>query len=408
MFSELTNLDFLALIGKANHKTTRAHNKRLILKTIYNAGEISRADIARVTSLTRGTVSDAVTELMEEGLVKEIGIGKSTGGKPPTLLSVVENSRYLIGIDLADSEFRGAGLNLRGKIRNNFKIPIRDSDGETALYLLYQLIEKLIESADSPILGIGIGTPGLIDSERGIVKNAVNLDWHDLSLKGILEKKYNLPVYIANDCQVAALAECTFGENNNVKNLIVIKVGRGTGAGIVINGKIHYGDGFGAGEIGHVKVVENGDLCRCGNSGCLETLTSTRAIVRSARIIFQQDKNSLLHNFSKNPDEIDMETIFKAFEAGDKEIHKLASVAGHYLGIAIANLVGALNIQKIVIAGPLSYFGRALIDPIKEEMKRRALRSLADETEVEVSKLGTEIVILGAGALLLANQLGLP
>lgn len=396
------------MIGKANHKTTRAHNKRLILKTIYNAGEISRADVAREIGLTRATVSDAVAELMKEGLVREIGIGKSTGGKPPTLLSVIENSRYLIGIDLADSEFCGAGLNLRGKIRNSFRIPIRDSDGETALSLLYQLIEKLIESADGPILGIGIGTPGLIDSERGIVKNAVNLDWHDLSLKEILEKRYNLPVCIANDCQVAALAECTFGENNNVKNLIVIKVGRGTGAGIVINGKIHYGDSFGAGEIGHVRVVEDGDLCRCGNRGCLETLTNTRAIVRSAKTIFQQDKNSLLHNFSKNPDEIDMEIVFKAFEAGDEEVQKLVSVVGHYLGIAVASLVGSLNIQKIVIAGSLSRFGKALIEPIKEEMKRRALRSLADETEVQVSKLGSEIVILGAGALLLANQLGLP
>lgn len=396
------------MIGKANHKTTRAHNKRLILKTIYNAGEISRADVARETGLTRATVSDTVAELMEEGLVKEVRVGKSTGGKPPTLLSVVENSRYLIGIDLADSEFCGAGLNLRGKIRNRFKIPVKDSDGEKALSLLYQLIEKLIESADSPILGIGIGTPGLIDPERGIVKNAVNLDWHDLPLKEILEKKYNLPVYIANDCQVAALAESTFGENNGVKNLIVIKVGKGTGAGIVINGKIYYGDGFGAGEIGHVKVIDDGDICRCGNSGCLETLTSTRAILKSAKVIFQQDKNSLLHNFTKNSDEIDMETIFKAFEAGDKEIHKLISIVGHYLGIVIANLVGSLNIQNIVIAGVLSRFGSALIKPMEEEIKRRSLKALASVTRITVSKLGSEIVILGAGALLLANQLGLP
>ncbi|MGQ9617368.1 MAG: ROK family protein [Candidatus Aminicenantia bacterium] len=396
------------MIGKANHKTTRAHNKRLILKTIYNAREISRANVARDTDLTRATVSDAVAELMKEGLVREIGTGKSTGGKPPRLLSVVENSRYLICIDLADSEFCGAGLNLRGKIRNIFKIPIMDSDGKTALSLLYQLIEKLIQSADCPILGIGIGAPGLIDSKKGIVKKAVNLDWHDLPLKEILEEKYNLPVYIANDCQVAALAECTFGGSKNFQNLIVIKVGRGTGAGIVINGKIYYGDGFGAGEIGHVKIVENGDLCSCGNIGCLETLTSTRAIIRSAKTIFQQNKDSLLHNFSKNPDEIDMETVFKAFETGDKETHKIVSVVGHYLGIAVANLIGALNIKKVIIAGSLSRFGEALIEPIKAEVKRRALRSLANETEVEISKLGAEIVILGAGALLLANQLGLP
>lgn len=396
------------MIGKATHKTTRAHNKRLILKTIYNSGEISRAEVSRVTGLSRATVSDAVAELIEDGLVTEIGQGPSTGGKPPVLLKVLDDSRYLIGIDLADNEFCGAGINLRGKIKNRFSLPIKDSDGEFALSILYKLIDKLIESADSPILGIGIGTPGLIDSQKGIVKNAVNLNWHNLPLKEILEKKYNLPVYIANDCQVAALAECTFAESNDINNLIVIKIGRGTGAGIVINRKIHYGDNFGAGEIGHLTVVENGDLCRCGNHGCLETLTSTRAIIKSAKAIFMEDKSSKLHNFAKSKDEIDINVIYNAFRADDGEIQKLISVVGHYLGIAVANLVGSLNIQNIKIAGVLSRFGDALIEPIKEEMKRRALNTLADETRIEVSKLGSEIVILGAGALLLANELGLP
>lgn len=396
------------MIGKATHKTTRAHNKRLVLKTIYNAGEISRADVARATGLSRATVSDTVSELMEEGLVTEIGHGPSTGGKPPVLLKVLDDSRYLIGIDLADSEFWGAGMNLRGKIKNKVILPIKDTDGDVALSTLYELIEKLIKTADSPILGIGIGTPGLIDSQRGIVRKAVNLDWHDLPLKEILEKKYNLPVYIANDCQVAALAECTFGENNGIQNLILIKISRGTGAGIVLNRKIHYGDSFGAGEIGHVAIVDNGDLCRCGNHGCLETLTSTRAIIKSAKAIFNGDKSSKLHNFVRSPDDIDMNVIYKAFEEGDKEIQKLISVVGHYLGIAVANLVGSLNIKNIVIAGVLSRFGSALTEPIKEEVKRRALNTLADETRIEVSKLGSEIVILGAGALLLTNELGLP
>ncbi len=396
------------MTGKADHKTTRAHNKRLILKTIYNSGEISRADVARETGLTRATVSDAVAELIEKGLVREVGTGKSTGGKPPTLLSVVDDSRYIIALDLADSVFCGAGINLRGKIKEKFIASIKDSDGETALKILYELIEKLLKSADSPVLGLGIGTPGLIDSKRGIVKNAVNLDWHELPLKDILEKRYNLPVYIANDCQVAALAECIFSKNNDVQNLVLVKVGRGTGAGIVINRKIHYGDGFGAGEIGHIKVVEDGDLCRCGNVGCLETLTSTRAITRSAKAIFMQDGNSLLHNFANSPEEIDMDVVFKAFQAGDKEIYKLISVVGHYLGIAVANIVGLLNIENIVIAGVLSRFGDALIEPIKEEMKRRSLKNLAHETRIEVSKLGSEIVILGAAALLLTNELGLP
>ena len=393
---------------KATRQQTKAHNTRLILKTIYDEGEVSRADIARLTGLTRTTVSDAVAELIEDGLVTEVGLGPSAGGKPPTLLSIVDDSRYLLGIDLAESEFRGAVTNLRGEIKHRLSLPIHDRDGDAALALVYDLIDDLVAVADSPILGIGIGTPGLMDARRGVVRNAVNLDWHDLPLGDLLEERYELPVYIANDSQVAALAEFTFGDSKDVSNLIVIKVGRGTGAGIVLNRQLYYGDGFGAGEIGHVAVLENGELCRCGHYGCLETVTSSQAIVRHAQAIAKNDPHSTLHRLVATPEEINTDIVLQAFEVGDEALRQVIAEVGHHLGIAVANLVGALNVERIVIAGSVARFGQALLEPIVREVRRRSLAALADETCIEITSLGSDIVILGAAALLLTRELGLP
>ncbi len=393
---------------KATRQQTRAHNIRLIIKTIYSKKEISRADIARLTGLTRATVSAAVAELINDRLVTEVGFGPSGGGKPPILLSMADNSRYLIGIDFADIEFRGALVNLRGEIRHRYSLPIDGRNGDNALDLVYELIDKLVSLADSPILGIGIGTPGLIDAQRGVVRNAVNLNWHDLFLRDLLEERYEFPVYIANDSQVAALAEFTFGESKNISNLIVIKIGRGIGAGIILNRELYFGENFGAGELGHVVIVEDGKPCQCGHYGCLETVTSSQAIVKRAQDIAKNNARSALYQFFAKPEEIDIEAVSKALMNGDEELHEIIDEAGRYLGMAVANLVGILNIQYIVIAGSAAIFGQTLLDPIRREVNRRSLAALADETNIEISSLGPDIVILGAAALLLNHELGLP
>jgi N-acetylglucosamine repressor len=393
---------------KANSQQAKAHNRLLILRTIYNKARISRADIARETGLSRATVSDAVTGLMKDGFVAEVGIGSSVVGKPPILLSMVDNARYLIGIDLAETEFRGAVIDLRGKIIHRLNLAINGRDGDAALASVYGLLDKLIPLAEGPLLGIGIGTPGLINVRQRVVRNAVNLDWHDLPLGDLLDERYRMPVHIANDSQTAALAEHTFGDSKNISNLIVINMGRGTGAGIVLNGQLYYGDGFGAGEIGHVAYVESGERCRCGHYGCLETVASSQAIVRRARAIATYDHHSRLFRQGASLEDIDMDIVSQAFEAGDEAVQTLIAEVGRYLGFAAANLVGILNINRIVMAGSAARFGQALLEPIKREIKRRSLPGLADETTVEITTLGPDIVILGAAALLLKHELELP
>jgi predicted NBD/HSP70 family sugar kinase len=202
------------------------------------------------------------------------------------------------------------------------------------------------------------------------------------------------------------LGEYTFGPDRGMDNLIVVKVGRGTSAGIVLNGRLHYGDGSGAGEIGHVRVVENGSLCLCGHTGCLETIASTRAMIEKARQLFAGDPQSALRQFADTEEAINTEVILHAFLAGDAEIARIVEEVGHYLGIAIANLVGALNIQTIIIAGSLARFGRPLLEVISAEMRRSAMAALSDEVNVHLSELGRDVVMLGAASLLLSHELG--
>ena len=254
-------------------------------------------------------------------------------------------------------------------------------------------------------MGIGVGTPGLIDAREGIVCQAVNLEWRDLPLRRLLQERYNLPVYVSNDSHASALGEYAFGQKRQIANLIVIKVGRGTSAGIVLNGRLHYGDGSGAGEIGHVRVVDNGKPCLCGQTGCLETVASTRAIIDRAQSIVGKNPSSQLHHFISSPEEITTDTILQAFKSGDEEIRQLVIDIGRYLGIAVAYLVGALNIQHIFIAGSMARFGDVLVDTIRHEMRQRVMSLLSAETEVTLSVLGQDIVMLGAASHLLTNEL---
>lgn len=392
---------------KATRQHTKTHNSQLILQTIYDRGRVSRADIARLTGLTRTTVSDIVGELMEDGLVAEVGIGPSAGGKPPILLSVVADSRHIIAIDLANSEFRGAVVNLRGEFRHRLELPVGDRDGDEALELVYRLVDELIALTDSPILGIGIGSPGLMDARHGVVRKSVNLDWQDLPLGSLLEARYHLPVYIANDSQVAALAEMRFGSGKDATNLIVIKIGRGVGAGIVLNRQLYFGDNFGAGEIGHVVIDPGGEPCRCGNCGCLETLVSSRALVRRVREMARQDPSATVHRFAATLEEINTAVLLEVFHAGDESIARLIEQTGQYLGTSVASMTASLGIQRVVIAGSMARFGRALTDPIKRQIAVRSLPVLATEIEIETSNLGNDIVILGAAALLLSEELGI-
>ena len=198
------------------------------------------------------------------------------------------------------------------------------------------------------------------------------------------------------------MGEYTYGKGHAPEsNMIVINARHGIGAGIVINGRLFQGDGGSAGEIGHIVVVpDGGQLCRCGNYGCLETVASTQALIKRVQMLVPQ---SIPTQLPKSPQEITLDTIEKAFSSGDHLARQVVLETGRYMGIAISSLVGTLNIQKIILTGDMTRFGSPWLDEIRGEVTQRTLSRLAQDTQIEIGQLGGNNIILGASAMLANN-----
>ncbi len=390
---------------KATHQKTKQHNRDLVLKTIFNQQPISRAEIARVTKLTRVTVSDMVNICLAEGLVEEVGFGTSLGGKSPILLSVVPDSRYIIGLNLGQDKFIGSIVNLLGEMKETIEIPINHSDKQHALQYVYQILNQLMSKKWNPIVGIGVATPGLVNTQEGIIVDAVNLEWQDFPLAHLLEEHYHLPVRVLNDSQAAAIGEFVYGGNHRSDgNLVVVNVRHGIGAGILINDQLFQGDGGSAGEIGHLMVQENGYLCRCGRRGCLETVSSAKAVVQRVQENLNEYPSS---DLAHHPGPLSLDLIQKAYQDKDPLAVKVVNAAADYLGFSLANLVGTLNIHKIVITGEMVQFGEMWLDEIRKSMQQACLLRVALDTIIEIGKLDFRGYILGASAFLLLNDYSL-
>jgi predicted NBD/HSP70 family sugar kinase len=269
------------------------------------------------------------------------------------------------------------------------------------------LAERLMEACSSPILGIGVGTPGLVDPNSGAVHRAVNLNWTDVPLQDMLQacsKKLGstLPVYVVNDCHAAALAEFHYGKPINSDNLVVLKSGQGIGAGIVIHRQLYAGDGWGTGEIGHLNIIPGGEICSCGNRGCLETVASNRAIARRALAAGRMDVM-----LAERPANELFLRLIEGYHQGDPAIQQIVGDASQGFGAAISSLITILNIHHVVLNGEITAFGEVLRERIQQEVRQRSLPALAEMAQVSFSRLGSDIVMLGAAALVLSKELAL-
>src|SRR5690606_31836146 len=266
----------------------RSHNRALVLQTLYRSGPVSRADLARATGLTRVTVSDLVADLLADGLVVELGTrGDSRPGKPATLLDIHRDGYCIVGVDLSEyGVFRGAVLDLDGHLLERGEVAIQDGVvGAAATERVLGLVRTLLDATSVPVLGIGVGSPGVVDL-AGTVLRAPNLGWTDEPLQRIIAEATGLPALVANDANAAVLAEHSFGDA--LSDTMLIKVGHGVGSGLLLGGTPLYGNRFAAGEIGHVVVgTDGGEPCACGKSGCLETWMATPRL--DARIAAEPD-----------------------------------------------------------------------------------------------------------------------
>jgi N-acetylglucosamine repressor len=384
---------------KATHRQTRTFNQQLVLRAIYDRAEVSRAEVARLTGLTRTSVSALVAELLRDGLIEEIGRGPSTGGKAPIMLRVNPDGRHAIGLDLGASKFSGALVDLRGGVVKSAQVELEGRNGGAALEVVYGLIESLIRrNGSSSLLGVGIGAPGLVDSRHGIVRWAVNLDWTDLPLAKMVAERFGMPVIVANDTQAAAVAESTFGSIPWPHNLIVVRVGLGIGAGIILEGKLYQGDGSGAGEIGHsifgpVSQGDRAERCRCGRIGCLETVASMAAMVKAAhRVVPAID---------------DEQALIDAFHSGHDEVNAIVLAGARMLGEGIAAMIAALNINHVLIIGPATHLGLEYLSEIRRQAQQTALPLLSRQTQIELGETRGDDIMIGASAMLMTQELGL-
>lgn len=392
---------------KLTRDQTKSHNQRLVLRLIYQHGEISRADIARLTGLTRTTASTVVAELMDRDMVEEIGLGPSTGGKPPTMLRVPDNARQVVGLDLAGSVLEGAVFDLRGRAVHRASVALSADRRQDALQQVLDLLDQLIVAASQPLLGIGVGLPGLIDSQLGVVYQALNLGWTQLALGDILRQRYQLPVSLVNDSQAAAVAEFTFAPERSARDMAVLVVAQSISAGIILDGQVYRGQVHsGASEIGHVRAVEDGDRCVCGHAGCLETIAGERVILQAARTIFARRPDSALGRLVRRADEISASTVAEAYRQGDPPVTALCADLAQHLGAAVAHLYSVLNVPEIVLSGYVAGFGAPFARLVQAEIRERSLPWLADRVTVRASTLGADAVEMGAAATLLASELG--
>jgi predicted NBD/HSP70 family sugar kinase len=359
--------------GKTVPEDGRRQNRQLVLQSLFDDGPRSRADLARSTHLTPATISDLVAGLLDEGLLETVGRRQGQVGKPSTLIAVVPDARHIVCLDLSgETEIRGAVVNLTGKVVTQRTVSRKGRRGDGALGITTDLVSDLTEAATAPVLGIGIGTPGIVDDE-GRVLEAPNLGWDHLDLRTAVHDLTGLPVHVANDANAAALAEFTFGSATG-PNLLVVKIGLGVGAGLVVNGELFTGDGHAAGEIGHVVVDERGDPCACGNRGCLET---SLAPLLQPRV-----------------------------DGADRIDPKVLTAAGRRLGIVLAPVVSAFDIHRVILSAPEHLLSAAFPDAVLATLRKRTLASVSADIEVAYAANGDQDVLLGAAVLVLGAELG--
>ena len=396
-------------LNKATHQQTKAHNQQMVLRAIYDAGKISRAEIARLTHLNKVSVSEIVAGLIETGLVAEIGLRpavSSAGGKSSILLSVVDDALHMVGFELGSSEMRAAIVNLRGEIRYYLSEPLVIQDGTATLNQLYALLDKLMPLTDRPLLGIGVGAPGLMDLTHGVVRQAVNLGWENIPLVSLLSERYHLPVHIANNSQARALAEHTFGAGRGENNLAVVLVGRGMAAGIILNRQLYLGDNFGAGEIGHISIQPDGALCSCGRRGCLETSAGSAGILRRAVELAGEQPDSQLGLRLDQNSGLTLEDVIAAYQAGDPAARQVLLEAGQAVGFGIACLVSTLNIRRVLVVGSVTRFGEKWLETVTEQVQQIALPALVQDLKISFGEIHPHAVVLGACALLMTREAG--
>jgi glucokinase-like ROK family protein len=404
----------------------KAHNLRAVLLTLLQEGTVSRVGLARLTGLSTTTITNLITQLLEQGLVLEEGREANNhagAGRPATLLQLIPSARCAVGVHMGVDTIRAGVSDLFGQLRNYFVIRhTAEMPVAEVLIEIARLVERAIADAGvsrSSVVGVGVGASGLVDVETGVNVLAPNLGWRAVPIRDVLADRLHLPVFVDNNVRAMALAEAMFGAGRQANTLAFVYGRVGVGAGFVVGGQVYRGSRAGAGEIGHTTMIPAGGApCRCGNTGCLETLISEPEIVRQAQVLAARAPDSILAARLAQPSPADadeaarrsalepsqsepIERIFEAARGGDRETLVMLNERGHYIGTALANLVNLVNPDMIILGGLFAAGSDLLLPTIEETMRRRSFAGLGDAVQLRVTTFGRRVGVVGAAALAL-------
>jgi glucokinase-like ROK family protein len=389
-------------------------NKIRILNLIREKEQISRADIAKISGISAPTVTRIVDSLIhDENLVREIGIGASSGGRRPTLVEFSSVDNFVIGIDFGTTHIDGVLTNLNAETITEIRCDTKIEEGfDNIINRLIEVIGKLCEDskvAGKKILGVGLAVPGLINRYDNIIEISPDLHWEYVDLKKILKERCELPLKFDNVTRVMALGELWYGVGRDVKYFVVINIGYGIGAGIVIDGNPLYGPFGMAGEFGHITMdIESDQKCDCGNYGCLEALASGHAIAKRAISDIKAGGSSILQEMVHHEvDKITTKMVADAARHGDVLSSKIINEAVEYLGTAISSIINLISPEMILIGGGVAQAEDLLFDQLKKIVSERTIKTRTRKIAIQPVTFGQKAATKGAVALILNEVLHL-
>jgi glucokinase-like ROK family protein len=389
-------------------------NKIRILHIIRERNKISRADIAKISGISAPTVTRIVDSLIKDtGLIHEVGIGVSSGGRRPTLVELSNYDNYVIGIDLGTTHIDGVLANLYGETIVDIRCETIIQEGSENIF--EKLSNIICELQNHPkaggkrILGVGLAVPGLINRYENIIEVSPDLHWESVDLEKILSQKCDLPLKFDNVTRVMALGELWYGIGDVAKHFAVINIGYGIGAGIVIDGKLLYGPFGMAGEFGHIIMDKDSKIrCECGNYGCLEALASGHAIAqRAGNAISSGEKSILMDMVNNDISKIDTKLIAEAARKGDNLSKRIFDEAVDYLGTGVSSLINLISPEMVLIGGGVSQAEDLIFDKVKDIVKRRTIKTRTRNIVIKPVSFGVNAATKGAVALILNEVLNL-
>ena len=396
-----------------NLNLVKAHNVSAILLRLLRSEMVSRVELAKELSLSSTTITNLTAELLEEGIISEeevvVSEKRKKVGRPRRMLRLIAAARYAIGVHIGVGIFRIAITNLVATILTSYTSDFDlNASADDVILEIANAVNEIIEESDIDrrlIIGVGVGASGLVDPVTGVNVLAPRLNWASVPIQSLLSAYVNLPICVDNNVRSMALGEAFFGSGREVSTLAFVYGRVGVGAGFVVNGQLFRGSGAGAGEIGHTVIIpQGGDVCSCGNTGCLETLISEPVLLIQAERLIGQYSDSILSNYvTNNQGQTSIDCVFAAARDGDNHALKMIEDSACYLGVALANLVNIMNPEMILLGGMFAQ-GQDLILPIAEsKMRSVAFAGLGENVKISPTQFGWRAGVIGAASLALTS-----